>query len=481
MTTTTKKKKRKKEKKRQRHLNGGGREDARRRARASLEDAQAKARGAFDQALKRLESKASSQLHEIVKGSADDATAVTSAMRDVLALTEAASSDALGEMKASRQELHKRLAQVFEQTEGLRASVEQAHASTNAAAIEFDASGKAQLKEMVAWREKELGRLLADATDRVSALSAHLEEQTATVDDKVNRLRMTTTRELESILSDTALHRAAAEKLLAASDAAADLIADTDQRSQAHASEFGGRLTELGSQAEAQLTEAAQHFEEQIRAREQTLDRIVAESADRLAGSQRALDQSGQQIHEQAAKHFAELLAEGDRDAQELQTIARTRMEEALAVVDQQAVATLGHAAERATELLGETEDHEHAAKAQRARCESLADSMMEHAQIATVSVAEAGEALQLIRSRAVIADTFITRLSEEVERARRLVDTLQDGTVGDRDLSDSDAAGPDEDAEPDPRGRATRERTTRRIRSTRRHPMKQHRTSGGT
>ena len=70
-----------------------------------------------------------------------------------------------------------------------------------------------------------------------------------------------------------------------------------------------------------------------------------------------------------------------DRDAQELQTIAPPRMEEALAAVDQQSVATLAGAAKRAAEVLAETEDHEHAVEEQRVRCESLVDSIVDHAE----------------------------------------------------------------------------------------------------
>ena len=66
------------------------------------------------------------------------------------------------------------------------------------------------------------------------------------------------------------------------------------------------------------------------------------------------------------------------------------------------------------------------------------------------VTVVESGEALQLIRSQGLIADTFIARLSEEVERARQLVDALQDRTVDDDAVSDADG-GSNGDADPEP------------------------------
>ena len=65
-------------------------------------------------------------------------------------------------------------------------------------------------------------RAAADAA--VSALSSHLEEQSAAVDGDVDRLRMRTNRELESVLSDAALQRAAVDEARAAADAAVSAL-----------------------------------------------------------------------------------------------------------------------------------------------------------------------------------------------------------------------------------------------------------------
>ena len=141
--------------------------DAFRSALASLEDAHAQARAVFDQAFERLERDASSRLQQIADRSAEDANAVTAAMLEVLALTEARSSEAVSEMKARRRDLRDRQAAVFEETEGLRVAVEEARTAADAAVHEVEARGQEQLREMVAWRDQELGCLLADATDRV--------------------------------------------------------------------------------------------------------------------------------------------------------------------------------------------------------------------------------------------------------------------------------------------------------------------------